>query len=212
MSNRPLIAKIATLFLVIFISGCTNKPPTGYSGTRIAPTDRTRAEEYSRSVTNESLVLFAESAAEKLVRDLAERSIYGISDSDYVVTIIIGDILNKTQGRVQTQDFEMVVTRMRSKLLTSGMVRNNIRFQRKRSRLERNRTRERGTGSSDPLQRRGNHELGSRQSNPDYTFFLDGNMFARASVTPVRYYLNFELVRESDGSIVWAHEYEENRR
>ena len=209
--NRGMmtINVVAVGLVSLALTACQSSAPTGTHGGRISSTEDTQAELASDKVTNRTLVEFAEAASRQMVRDLADRNIYGISDSDVLVTIVFGDIQNKTRGSVPSGDFEMVQYRIRDTLLGSSLVKQNIRFVNRRQRIEDLNEREIGSGEEDLLQR-GGRSSSTTDRVAEYTFYLNGNMF-RTSSASKRYYLNFELTNAASTEIVWSSRYEENR-
>lgn len=181
--------------------GCQqDRPRIGDSSGRVSPTTTTPAEARSQQVLPASLLEFADQAARDLARDLANERIYGISDNDVLVTVVFGDIVNKTQI-VSTADFEMARTQIRNKLMQSDLVRKKVRFVENRQRMEELRAREWGSAEGVTVKR----------FNPAYTFFLNGTMYRVARDGSNLYSMNFELTSFETGELVFATDYIEHR-
>lgn len=185
--------------------GCS--APQGQSGGRVPVSEGTRGELQDRRIMTSDLAESSDRVAESLARDIQQ-----IVDEDfggYRATITFGDIQNKT-GNVSTTDFEYVRDRIKSKLMTSRHVRDNVRFRESRRRVEDLNQRELGR-NDDLLSEGGGTPTGIRNPNPDFLMYLNGNMYrverGRGSTTDL-YYLKFELIRASDGITLFSQDYE----
>lgn len=195
--------------LLLALIGCAS-PPRGQDNYRVEPTDTTRAERNSPQVTTTELTEFSDQVVAQLTEDL--KSIPELNQG-YRATIVYGDMVNKT-GIVSTTDFEAFRTRIRSKLLQSRMVLQNVRFVEDRAKLEALQNREFG-GNRDVLQE-GSRSGQGRQLNADYTFFLNGefNRVNRDGRTEQSnyYLLTFNLMRANDGEVIWTNAPYESKR
>lgn len=184
------------------LSGCASpRPPQGDTGGRVSPTTTTDAEARSDQVLPGSLLEFSDQVARELAGDLAEQRVYGISDSEFLATVVFGDIVNKTQI-VPTSDFEAARSIIRTRLMRSDVTREKIRFVENRRRLEELRSREWGDAEG----------LTVRRYNPEYTYFLNGTMYRVARGGTNLYSMDFELTHMTSGEIVFASNYLEKRR
>lgn len=96
----------------------------GDSGGRINPYSSTSADRASGAASAPALWEFSDQVAESLVRRIA--SIPEIAQSPQRVVVELGNLSNGTD--TPTQDFELIQRRLRSKLLTSDVVTNRVRF------------------------------------------------------------------------------------
>lgn len=101
------------------------------------------------------------------------------------MTLVYGDIVNKTRN-MSTQDFEIVRERIRDTLMGSREFRRHFRIVESKARYESLRAREHG-------------DQGGRELNPAFTYFLNGNVMSSERETTKLFYLNFQLLRDSDG-------------
>ncbi|MDX2148629.1 MAG: hypothetical protein SFZ23_14020 [Planctomycetota bacterium] len=190
------------------VLGACQSPPTGYSAGRIPVSESTRAEANDRRVQPADLIDASEQVAQELARDIQR-----LADEDfggYRVTVAFGDFENKT-GNVSTTDFEYVRDRVQSRLMTSRLVRNNIKFVQGRARLEELNQRELGV-REDILQEGGSNSTVAAR-DPNFFFYLNGNMYRvnrggeNRDATDL-YYIKYQLVRASDAEIVFDSDYE----
>lgn len=197
----------AGLVLSLSLAGCT--PPVGQDNFRVEPTNTTRAERYDTRVTTTELTEFSDQVVAQLTEDLK-----AVPELNEVrVTVVFGDLENKT-GIVSTTDFEAFRSRIRQKLLQSRLVLQNIRFVESRSKIEALKRREQSR-DRDLLQE------GARTTTPElneeYTFFLNGEFYRVArdgvrSETSQYYGLSFNLMRMSNGELVWSSAPYESKR
>lgn len=182
-------------------------PPQGSSGARIPVSETTPAERRDRAVQPSDLASSSDVVAQALAADIQR-----LADEDfggYRVAVKFGDIENKTT-LVPTTDFEYVRDRIRSKLMTSRTIRENVKFLEGRQRVERINQRE--MGDSGDLLNEGRNTARPTLPNPEYTFYLNGNMYqvtrgSGQSATDL-YYMKYQLTRASDGEIVFEQDYE----
>lgn len=202
MNVRLGMRQGVALSAILLAAGCA---PTGSSSGRIDSRTTTKAERESGKMYTADLDSAADEVAQALVLDLnrlAEEDF-----GDYRATVIFGDILNKT-GTMSTNEFELVRSRIRSKLMGSRDVRNNLRFVEKSRRVQDLNEREYGGGEEDLLgegRRAGN---APERTPKDYTFYLNGDANAIHRGSTKKYYLEFQLSRASDGELVFLKSYE----
>lgn len=176
------------------------QPLPGSTGGRVDPVGTTRAEASDPQVLPSALFEFSDRVSEQLARDLR-----GIRDlqGDQKLTIVFGDIRNRT-GIVPTSDFEAFQTRVRGRLMQSGVVRDNVRFVEVRERVDDLIQRETGTAGRKQARSEGRY-LERSELDPATTYFLNGDMFRvdRGGERVNLYLLNYTLVNMQDGAIVW---------
>ena len=198
------LSMICVSVLAMTMCGCGSAPP-GASFGRISVSDTTRAERASGQMLTADLGEASSMVAESLIAEvnrLAEED-WG----DYRVTLILGDVVNNTQGRLSTTDFEYVRERMMTQLTKSRAFRDNVKFVRSRARLESLNRRELQRGGGDLLQE---GQSGDRVTRPDaeYVYYLNGDMYGVFRGSTSTYYLKFTIDRASDGEIVFSEAYE----
>mgnify|MGYP000998735308 CR=1 FL=1 len=193
--NTTLASLVLATGLAAALSGCA-APPQGEPTGRADVYDTTPAERADRQILPSALAENSDQVAEQLAADLS--SIPELSQ--YRCTVVFGDLANKT-GIVPTTDFEAFRQRTRQKLMQSRLVNNNIRFIENRARFESLQTKENiGSGGTDS-------DAARNVRNPEYTFFLNGSMYrvSRGANESVNLYeIAWELMRASDGSLVWS--------
>lgn len=198
MRSGMTISAAAIAFAGLTVGGCS--PPQGASGGRVETTDTTRAERYSTQVLPASLVEFSDQVAQQLAADLSEQPEL---NRDFRVSVVFGDIVNKT-GIVPTSDFEAFRTRVRQKLMQSPQFRDKVRFIESRARWSSVVNRELGGSGNEDLLQEGSRTGNSRGLNPEYTYFLNGEMYRveRGGRTNL-YLMSFNLMKASDSELVW---------
>lgn len=195
----------ALLASAFTLTGCNTVPPAGSRGGRVEVTDTTAAEANSRQVLPTALIEHSDLVTQQLVADM--KQIPELNGS-YRATVVFGDINNQT-GVVPTSDFEAFRNRIRSKLMQSRTVLTNIRFVENRARMDALRAREGGGGRGQDLLQQGTTygTAGGDPLNPQYTFFLNGDMsrITRGSQEQVNMYLlSFNLTNMQSGEVIWT--------
>lgn len=122
----PASALTAALLALTAMTGCQSTPNTsvGDSGGRINPYSTTPADRASGAASAPALWEFSDQVAESLAQRIS--SIPEIQNSPDRVVVELGNISNGTD--TPTQDYELIQRRLRSKLLTSDVVANRVRF------------------------------------------------------------------------------------
>lgn len=195
MTTRTRSRRFQTCSLVtaaitaLTLAGCSSAPQ-GSSGGRIPPGTTTPAEQASPLPTLVSMDEFKEQVAAQLILDLAE--VPELNDPGATNFIVLGDIVNKTDI-VSTAEFEAIRVHIRQRLNNSRAVLANTRFLQNRAALESIRARERPAGSP----------TGRAQWDADHTFYLNGEMYRQGRGNVNQYTMTFNLLRDSDGIIVW---------
>ena len=183
--------------LPITLTACDN-PPRGDRDGRIGTTSTTEAEWRDARVLPASLTEFSDQVAQRLAMDLAViPDLAAINEQGGRATVLVGDILNKT-GNVATEEFELVRSRLRNNLLTSGYVKDRLRFVENRARLESIRARENVAPS----------ETATNAYDPETTFALNGDFYRISRGSTNQYYMEFQLVSLSTGEILFSDRYD----
>lgn len=180
----------------VFLAGC-ERTKRG----RVPITEQTRGEERSDRILPIGLIEFSDQASELLKSEL-----YGlpeVRDTAGPITVILGDINNQTAGVVPTSDFELVTSRIRSKLLNSNVGQNKVMFVERRARMQGLAAREDIRGANDP----------DAPANPPaydaattYTMNLDVYRVNRNNTN--LYGMDMTLVSFSNNRIVFSDTYE----
>src|SRR6185295_10404019 len=106
-------------------------------------------------------------------------------------------------------DFEAFRNRIRQKLMQSRSVLANIRFVENRARMDALRAREGGGGGGQDILQQGTtygNGAGGEALNPQYTFFLNGDMYriTRGAQEEVNLYqMSFNLTGMQSGEVIW---------
>jgi hypothetical protein len=179
---------------IVLAAGC--HPPPGHDSGRLGASSTTVAERQSEQIPLTSIVEASDKVSQDLARDVAR--IAGEVGKGYRVTVVFGDLENKTQGVVNTTDFETTRERIKSRLVQSGFFRDNVRFVANRAALESLNNREIAGTQPAPL-------------NPEYTLYLSGFLSGSFRGTSNYYYMNFKLIRASDGEEIFNNDYEIKR-
>jgi len=178
------------------LTGCTSYQ--GKKTGRVDPGETTEAEMKSGKMYIADLYDASGRVAEALMKDLQRLSETDLKQGDqaYLSTLVYGDISNKT-STMPTSDFEVVRERVRDMLLNSSEFRKHFRVIENRGRYEDLRARELGVSGGD------------RKINESFTYFLNGNAFSLDRPETRGFYLNFQLMRASDGEIIFSKKYEQ---
>lgn len=193
---------VVLLFAPILTTGCKS-PSEGNSGGRVAVSETTRAEKRSAQPRTADLIEASDQVAMQLAADLD-----GLAREDfggYRVTLILGDILNKS-GTAPVEDFEVIQQRVKDKLLESRVFRENVKVVENRGRLERLNAEEIGDAPDDDLLQQA-PEASATDRNPAYTFYLLGDAYGVHRDSTHLYYITFKLVR-ADREVVFSKRYE----
>lgn len=204
MTHARSLVSLGLLGAIAFSSACS--PPQGRDGGRLTPTTTTYAEEKSAALPITSIVEASSKISEDVARDIVRVS--GEVGKGFRVVVVFGDLENKTQGGVNTTDFELMRERLKSRLVQSSLFRDNVKFVANRAALASLNAREIGQ-AKDPLQ-----EGGAAQTpalNPQYTLYLNGSMYGSFRGGTNYYYITFKLIRASDGEEVFNADYEIKR-
>ncbi len=186
--------------------GCQSQPPRGNRGGRVEPSHTTPPEAADSRPMVSDFITYSDQLSQGLMRDLEATPTLAPRYTPRT-TILYGDIVNKT-GIVSTNDFEVVRERMKNRLMQSRTFNERFRFLTSRQRLEELQTVELG---DDMFPKDAQGRVLNPRVHPDDTMLLNGTMY-RISRGSTNYYLmTFELVRFSDGEIVWTNDYETKR-
>ncbi len=180
------------------LAGCTAY--RGEQTGRVPPGQTTEAETKSGKMYVADLQDASSRVAEALMKDLETLSQTELKPEGaaFLCTLVYGDIANKTTT-MPTTDFEVIRERCRDMLLNSQEFRKYFRVVENRGRYEDLRSRELGSAPAS----------GDRKLNEAYTYFLNGNAFSSDRPDTRFFYINFQLMRASDGQIIFSKRYEQ---
>lgn len=192
--------------VLLVAGGCETQPPYGNRAGRVEVSDATPPEAADSRPMVSDFITFSDQLAERLMRDLEYTDQLAPASAPRT-TILYGDIRNET-GLVSTNDFEVVRQRMMNRLKQSRTFNEKFRFLTSRQRLEELQRTELG---DDLFKTDSAGRVQNPRIHPDDTMLLNGTMY-RIGRGPTSYYLmTFELVRFSDGEVVWVNDYETKR-
>ncbi len=185
--------RLCLVAAIVLNAGCSapQPPPSNAYGPRLDPATTTRGEAGQREILPEGWLEFADSASQQLVGDLSKLEEF---NGPYRVTIIFGDIINKTRV-LSTAEFEQFRTNFRGALVNSKTFSDKAVFRTERARMESIRQRE--------LPQGGSSSPGLKPLNEDYTYILQGEMYATLRSDSALYSLTLQLVNFSSGEGIW---------
>lgn len=193
--SKPTALALGVLGLAA-LAGC--KTPQGNVGGRMDPYRTTYSDVASNQASMPDLYQFSDQTAAELAQQLAQ--IPEIEDSPSKVVLELGDILNKTD--TSTQDFELIQRRLRSKLLTTRVLRDRVMFVEGRQRMDREMERIQGTDDADLLQE-GTRGGGTDRYPSRQTYLLQGDFLESVRGGVRRYFFNFKLTNLASREIVF---------
>ncbi len=199
MPRRLIHLSLVGAAVALTLGACAPTRNTGQSGGRIDPYSTTRADELDRAANAPTLWEFSDQVAESLAQRIA--TIPEINNSPYRAIVELGSIENRTS--TPTQDFELIQRRLRSRLLSSNVVTDRVKFVEPVAVMDREHARVQGEGY-DPLQRDLSGGATDRY-DPNQTYVLRGSFFesTRGGGATSRYFFEFELVNLQTRAIVF---------
>jgi hypothetical protein len=207
MNMQRVIGSIVLTGVVLATGfGCASQPPAGNRAGRVDPSHTTPPEAADSRPMVSDFIAYSDQLAQALMRDLEATPTLAPLHTPRT-TILYGDILNKT-GIVSTNDFEVVRERMKNRLMQSRTFNDRFRFLTSRQRLEELQSVELG---DDMFPKDSAGRVLNPRVHPDDTMLLNGTMYRIARGNTSYYLMTFELVRFSDGEIVWTNDYETKR-
>jgi len=179
----------------------------GTDSRRVPTGETTRPELDDQRQLPVSLIEFRESASADILQALPTAR--GISDTDERVTILLGDINNKTTS-MSTNDYEYVVSGIRSNLIRSRAAGDKLKFVEERRRVENIAAKERVATDPAPPPAQGEEIKwgGGSYYVPDYDADTTYGMFMdvyeiRRSETAL-YYIEVQLVSFATNEIIYS--------
>lgn len=188
---RTLLLAALAATTGVLLTGCAKE--TG----RIPVSETTPAERDAAKVLPVALIEFSDQVPQHLCQQLAGTP--HIADTPGQVTVILGDLVNKTQI-VPSTDFEMASQRLRNNLINSSYARDKLKFVENRARLDRLAARE-GVVDQEGMS-------GPPAYDPQTTYTLNGDFYRVARHDTNSYYMQFQLVHFATNEIVFSDRYE----
>lgn len=179
----------------------------GTDSRRVPTGETTRPELDDKRQLPVSLIEFRESASADILQALPTAR--GISDTPERVTVLMGDINNKTTS-MSTNDYEYVASGIRSNLIRSQAAGNKMKFVEKRRRVENIAANERVATGPGPDEAQGEEIKwgGGSYYVPDYDANFTYGMFM--DVYEIRrgktglYYIEVQLVSFATNEIIYS--------
>ena len=208
-----LVVGAGVIGSMLLLAGCA-QPPRGNDGGRLGTETMSRGEERSAAIPIVSLSESADKVTQGLARDIQR-----VIDEEYKgfrATIILGAIENRSNGRVATQDVELIRDKIRTGLVRSKLFRDNVAVRERRAVATAVNQEELGAspGKEDLLGegRKPAAAPGSiAAANQSYTMQLNGRLFDSERGATNFYRVAFDLVRADNAEIVFSSEYEIKR-
>lgn len=173
--------------------GCKSVKERPVSG-RVGDGVTTKYERRDQRVLPVTLNEFADQAAQQIAQDISEIKLF--TDMPERVTIVFGDIANKTQI-VSSADFEKVRSDIRSTLINSNLVRREARFIESRARMNALIARESGQPGA---------EVPAIDLATAWVLNMDVYRVGRHRAN--EYYMEVQLVHFQTGEILFSNKYE----
>lgn len=197
--SRLMLTLLAAA-LLFGVVGCQ-----GTNSRRVPTGETTRPELDDRRQLPVSLIEFREGASASILQALP--TMRGISDTPERVTILMGDINNKTTS-MSTNDYEYVLSGIRSNLIRSQAGSSKLKFVEERRRVENIAAKERVATAPAPQAAQGEEIRwgGGSYYVPDYdastTYALLMDVYEIRRGKAGLYYIEAMIVSLADNSIV----------
>jgi|GEM_PF-1452679 len=203
--TQRLIMTLLTTALLAGMVGC------GTNSRRVPVGETTRPELDDPRQLPVSLAEFQEAAASDILQALPD--VRGISDTPERVTILLGDINNKT-SIVSTNDYEYVASGIRNRLIRAKATRDKMKFVEKRRRVENIAAKERvatapapqDAASEEIVWGGGSYYVPDYDAGSTYGMFMDVYQINRGKTN--LYYVEVQLVAFASNEIVYSYKSE----
>lgn len=208
---RTLVPRLLTIAFVgvslAVLAAC--ETPRGSTGGRIDPYRSTAADENSGQANIPALLEFSDGVVDKLAQEISE--IDSIRSAPTKSVLEMGTLLNQTQ--TPTGDFELLRTRVQSRIFDSKLIRRSFVFVENRSRMNQEAVRIDGdTSAGDILQEGKGGVQPSAKYDPKITYVLQGDFYeairSAAGVERRQFFLRFKLVNLYSREIVFQKDYD----
>ena len=194
---------LMTAALLLGAVGCK-----GTDSRRVPVGETTRPELDDKRQLPVSLAEFQDGAASDILQALP--TVRGISDTPERATVLLGDINNKTSS-VSTNDYEYVVSGIRSRLIRAKASGDKLKFVEARRRIENIASKERvATDPAPPAAKGeeiawggGSYYVPDYDANSTYGLFMDVYEIRRGKTG--LYYIEAQLVSFATNEIVYSY-------
>lgn len=195
----PTVLALAVVFAAV---GCK-----GTDSRRVETSETTRPELDDKRQLPVSLIEFREAASADILQALPTAR--GISETPERVTILLGNINNKTTS-MSTTDYEYVASGIRSNLIRARATRDKLKFVEKRRRVENLAAQERvatdpappPAGSEEIKWGGGSYYVPDYKADTTYGMFMDVYEIRRGKTG--LYYIEVQLVAFATNEIVYS--------
>ena len=202
--------KIMSRSMMLMLSAALLLGAVGCKGTdsrRVPVGETTRPELDDKRQLPVSLIEFRESASADILQALPTAR--GISETPERATILLGDINNKTTS-MSTNDYEYVVSGIRSNLIRSQAAGNKLKFVETRRRVENIAANERVATAPAPVVAQGeeikwgggSYYVPDYDANSTYGMFMDVYEIRRGKAG--LYYIEVQLVSFATNEIIYS--------
>lgn len=203
MTAQRLMMTVLAMSLLVGLAGCK-----GTDSRRVPVGETTRPELDDKRQLPVSLAEFQEGAANDILQALP--TLRGISESPERATILLGNINNKTSS-MSTNDYEYVVSGVRSRLIRSQAGRDQLKFVEARRRVENIASKERVATAPAPQSAQGeeiawgggSYYVPDYDANSTYGLFMDVYEIRRGKTG--LYYMEAQLVSFATNEIVYSY-------
>lgn len=197
-----LVIRVIAMLALMLATGCTSAP-VGSNGGRVDPYQTTKADLRSNQISLPALLEATDVAAEQLAGNIVD--VMAGSGSRKVLEV--GTINNMTA--TSSSDFKMIVARLKAKLRSSPVIRNNLMFVESRGRVDRD-LEKFGSNSqnNDILQESGPSTGGTATYRPEDMLILYGEFMQASRGARRTYFYEFKLVDPNTREEIWAKSYD----
>ncbi len=183
---------LMTICIAVIAAGGCQSTPTGSTGGRIDPYRSTAADRASTRANISALQEFCDIAAARLVLDLPGIDTSAAAASRPVLEL--GTINNSTQ--TPSGDFELMLNRLRGKLLRSDVVRQKFRVVMAQSRMQAEMQRTEATGDA------------PARYDAEATYLLQGDFHEAARGDRRQFYFQVTITHLASREIVLQDDYD----
>jgi len=202
MSKFTLCLSVASVFAACALTGCE----TGDRGGRIDPYSTTSADLNSSGAPVAVLLEFCDKSAMRMAQEISD--IPDIKNSPTRVVLELAPISNKTTS--STTDFEQVRARLRSQMINSKVITNNMKIVEQLGRMDAEFAGTQRPAAPNLLQEpgAGGGPAAPATYDPKIVYMLQGDFFETNRGGRRQYLLEFKLTNLGSREIVWSHSFD----